>query len=419
MTIRAASPGAPPVSGEVITTLAARAGMACLGGGVFFAAYLFWRPFEILLTFSDGLFLVAAVCLIVAGTLQLRPLGAFMPWWIIAFIVMVAGLLLGTIANGEPLRWSVAAAQYGFAMLVLPCLLVGHGPDRTVWLAKAMLAGVVAMELFGILVYFLSTGGYAEHQQFGKDFISGARRLGAFAGDANWNGAYAAMSLPFVIYLHARRQVPGWLATLAAAVLVEALLLAASVSAIASAIIGVIAMLAVGGQRLPKWPFALVALGVAAYFGSGQPLPQAFSTRIVPALDSGNLGKAGTFADRFDLMREAWAMAGDTTLVGIGFDQYRLASPHGAPVHNMYLLLWTEGGVLALFGWLAMLAILIATALVAMRRDRLTAALALSVITVFIVASTGSPHMYARLWMVPVAMSLAFVFDTMNRKDAR
>ena len=109
-------------------------------------------------------------------------------------------------------------------------------------------------------------------------------------------------------------------------------------------------------------------------------------------------------------------MVGDTMLLGLGVDQYRVISASGAPVHNMYLLLWTEGGLVTLLGWLMLLAILIAAATQAFRRDRMTAALALSVITVLVVSSNASPHMYARMWMVPVMVAMAFVFEFANRE---
>src|SRR3546814_3333097 len=47
----------------------------------------------------------------------------------------------------------------------------------------------------------------------------------------------------------------------------------------------------------------------------------------------------------------------DTMFVGIGVDQYRVVSPTQVPVHNMYLLLWAEGGLLALLGWMLLLTI--------------------------------------------------------------
>nr|WP_310522528.1 O-antigen ligase family protein [Polymorphobacter sp.] len=395
--------------------MARRIGLAALLLAVFFAPYLAWRPFEIMFTASDALFCIAALFLGLGGAVTTRPLGALTPWWMLAFVIMVAGLFIGSIVNGEPLRWAIAVAQYGFALIVLPFLLIGHGIDKTNMLARTMLAGLVAMETFGIAVYFLSSGSFEDHQKFGQEFISGTRRLGAFMMDANWNGAFIAMLLPFVLYLHAKRQLAGWQALIAGAILVEALVLAASVSALACAVFGVIAMLLVSGRRLNIWPILAGITGIAVYLAAGGSLPQAFNTRIAPAIDTGNIAAAGTFSGRFSLIEEAWHMVGDTMFVGLGVDQYRVVSATGAPVHNMYLLLWTEGGLLALFGWMLLLAVLVAAAALVYKRDRMTAALALSVVTALVVSSTASPHMYARLWMVPVMVAMAFVHEHANR----
>jgi O-antigen ligase len=400
-----------------VAGLTERIGLFALAAAVFFAPYLAWRPFEIMFTFSDALFSIAALFLFVSGKVGVRPFGALTPAWLIGFLLLVGGLLIGSLANGEPLRWAIAAAQYGFAFVVLPCLLIGHGSARSFILARTMLAGIVAQEVFGISVYFLWDASFEQYQTLGLEFISGSRRLGIFMNDANWNGAYLAMALPFTIYLYAKRQLVGWQAFVAGAVIIEGLLLAASVSALICAVTGVAAMLAVAGRRLPVWPLALGVLAVIVYFGSGQPLPQAFSTRIAPALDSGDIAAVGTFSGRYDLIREAWGMVGDTMVVGLGVDQYRVVAESGAPVHNLYLLLWTEGGLLALFGWLILLGVLVVAAITAFRRDRMTAALALSVTAAVTMSSTASPHMYARFWVVPVLVAMAFVFEYAARGE--
>lgn len=400
-----------------IEAMSHHAGLMALTGAVFLAPYLTWRPFDLMFTASDALFCLAAVFLGFGGALARQPFGALTSLWLLAFVTMVTGLFIGSVVNGEPLRWATAAAQYGFGLVILPYLLIGHGTARTTALAKALLAGLVAMELFGIGVYFLFDGSFEDHQKFGLEFISGTRRLGVFTSDANWNGACLAMALPFVVYLRAKHWLRGWQALLAGTVLVAGLFLAASVSALVSAVVGLMAMVFVSGNRVPARVMTFGAIAIAAWLALGLPLPQAFGSRVAPAIDSGNIGAAGTFTGRFELIREAWRMVGDTMFVGLGVDQFRVVSRAGAPVHNMYLLLWTEGGLLALFGWLLLLVLLVAAAALIYRRDRVTAALALAVVAAFVVGSTGSPHMYARLWLVPVMLAMAFVFDRANQED--
>jgi hypothetical protein len=85
----------------------------------------------------------------------------------------------------------------------------------------------------------------------------------------------------------------------------------------------------------------------------------------------------------------------------------------------MYLLLWAEGGVLSLLGWIGMMLVLLAGAALVLARDRLASALALSVLSTFLITSTASPHMYARVWLVPIFIAMAFVFEAMGRPAER
>jgi hypothetical protein len=84
-------------------------------------------------------------------------------------------------------------------------------------------------------------------------------------------------------------------------------------------------------------------------------------------------------------------------------------------VHNIYLLLWTEGGLFALLGWLGLMGLAVGIAVLAAVRDRLTGGLAASVLVVFFIQSTANPHMYARMWIVPVLIVTGIAFQVGRR----
>jgi len=190
-------------------------------------------------------------------------------------------------------------------------------------------------------------------------------------------------------------------------VFLMALVLTASVGGIISGtfsliIFGVTARVKPSAKSLV---IIFTAIGLVAVSGYG--MPKAFSDRVTPALESGDVDKAGTFIGRMNLIREAWAIVEDTTVVGIGVDQFREISAEEAPVHNIFLLLWAEGGLMALVGWFLLMLMVGATAWLASYRDRLASALAFSVFGTFIVFSNANPHMYARFWVVPLLLALA------------
>lgn len=385
-----------------------RAPLAVLAA-VFLASYLSWRPSaDVMFTISDALFLIGGAAMILRGQAPVRPMGPLTAQWIVSFVAMMAGLLIGSMTGADPLRWPIAASQYAFAWMVLPCVLMGHDRRYTLSLAVALLAGVVMMELVGILVYAFYDASYQEMRTvLGQDFISGNRRLGVFATDANWNGAVIALTLPFVFFLASRRVISLPWAIAACAVLLPALVLTASFTAFSSMVLATLVFVATGVVRPRLWMVLLVvALGIGAA-QSGVQMPDVFQKRVGDAIVSGDINEAGTFDGRVVLMEDAWRRAGDHLLIGLGVDQDRVVSKLHAPVHNMYLLIWVEGGLLALAGWLGMVLAFLSTAIRAFRHDRLASALALSVLATFLIFSSASPHMYARLWAVPVLIALA------------
>lgn len=380
---------------------------------VFFSCYLSWRPSEdIMFTLSDALFLIGLFGLTLRGRIPLEPFRFFTPFWLAGFAMLAVGLLMGSISCPTPSRWLFVAGQYLFAWVVLPIILLRRGERGTIALLRAFIWGVFAMNLFGAFIVFTYHGSFYEaHDLLGKDFLTGGRRLGAFTGDANWDGAVLAMAVPMVFFLRSKREIGNLLTTVWLAVLLLGVMLTASFTAFIDCVAAIAIFFAAGGIRVRPRTLLLIAsalaLGAILYFGNGGTLPKIFVDRVGNAIGNGDINEAGTFVGRMALIREAWGIVDHHLLFGLGADQYRVISVYQAPVHNMYLLLWAEGGLIAMFGWLLMQAVMLAAAVKAYARDHVAAALTLSVATTFLISSTASPHMYARLWPVPILLALA------------
>lgn len=384
--------------------------------GIVFAAYLSWRPsVDVMFTLSDICLILGGITMLMRRQVPREPFSVVSPLWYGGFILMLGGLLASSLFSGDPTRWPIVAVQYSMAWAVLPFLISGHDSFNTHRLARFFLLGVVAMELIGILVYFTFSGSFMQARTLlGFDFISGSNRLGAFATDANWNGATIAMALPFVFYLHGRGGIGHCQAAIALALLIFALILTASVTAFGTTCLTIILFVIVGDRRLRAAAMMMLLASFAIVLVlevSGRGLPAVFQKRVATALESGSLAQAGTYEGRMHLIEDAWQRVGDHMWLGVGVDQDRVVSQERAPVHNMYLLLWVEGGFVALLGWLAMMAAALAIVLAAFYRDRLSGALGLTVLMSFLVFSAASPHMYARLWAVPVLLALAIAMN--------
>jgi O-antigen ligase len=381
---------------------------------IFLSPYTTWRLIPgVLFTFSDGLFCLSTVLLFASGRQGIAPFRDLTPLWLGALGLMMVGLLLGSAVNGDLGRWLIVAAQYCFAYGLLPIALGGWDRDEALRAVKALVAGVVTMELFGTSVYVATGGDSSRASVFGPEFITGAHRLGGFMADANWNGAISAMAIPFVLFLSALGRL-GSVATFAALlVLGSGVILSGSFTGFTGAALSMMLFLIVGGNARSLRTFLAFMVAASLTLAAGVSLPTAFQHRVANALENRDLNEAGTYAGRMELIEEAWHLVDRTPIVGIGVDQFRVVSADEAPVHNMYLLVWAEGGVFALLGWLVMAVLPIIAAIRSYRRDRHAAGLVLAVASVFLVFSMAAPHMYARSWVVPVliAMSMLFIRD--------
>ena len=201
------------------------------------------------------------------------------------------------------------------------------------------------------------------------------------------------------------------------AILLIALLFSGSFTGFIATIASVgIFFLVCGSVRSLRLILAVVAIGTAIMW-SGVPLPPIFEKRVVAALQNQDLSQAGTYTGRLELIKEAWDIVDHTSLVGLGVDQYRVVSRDKAPVHNMYLLVWAEGGLLALFGWIIMILVPFAAAIRSFTRDRTAAGLGLAVFVAFFIFSMAAPHMYSRSWVVPVFAAIGIILTRQTGSD--
>ena len=91
-------------------------------------------------------------------------------------------------------------------------------------------------------------------------------------------------------------------------------------------------------------------------------------------------------------------------IVGLGADQFRERSVQEAPVHNLYLLLWVEGGLLAVAGWVMFsgVGVLLWFAIRRAGGDKYALAAVATTVVVFLTIAMFNAHMYARYWTAPV-----------------
>ena len=381
--------------------------------GVFFAPYANLRFPGISFTLSDFFFCLSFVILVIAGRIQKWPLNEATQLWFVAFILLFVGLLIGSLAQGRPDRGLIAVAQYFFSYMILMTVLIREDRREVYRLAAIFLASMILVDIHGIHTFYFV--GYVPGE--GKGVVTGGKRLATVLGNPNLAASINALTMPILLYFWSSGRLKIYFALPLFAISLVTVLLTSSNSGLFLMVLCV-AVFSVSATTTRL--FLRLALGVAifvgvfAVFGGTELLPATFHKRVLSGLTSGDFDEAGTFISRSELINEAIDIISEERilLVGLGADQFREISVQDAPVHNLYLLLWAEGGLLAVFGWIMFsgVGILLWFAIKKAGGDRHVLAMVATVVAVFLAIAVIHAHMYARYWTLPLFLCFGLGF---------
>jgi len=403
---RMASRGAAP-RGQI--TQRDRAQIVVRGLLAFAAFFLSWRVLRfsaVNITVSDLALLACAFILVLRGKLNPLPFGNLTLPWFIGLSLMLGGLLISTLANGDAIRWVIVGSQYFFAFAIVPMVLMST--DRK-WIRRCAVyyvVGVAISQVIGVTAASFLTFGDAGIPN-NPGFVTPTGRVGSMSGEPNPNGAICAFAFPFLINAVQRGDMSWKLALPCALAIVWGLLATASFTGFASSAIAIAIVLGLSGiGTLARVGIPIVLLATA-YIALGGPVPEIFGERVIQALVSGDPSKAGTYPGRSVLIVEAWDFAEDNMILGLGADGYRHVSAYGIPAHILHLIILNEGGVIAFLGLETMLLIMVVIGFSVYRENRADGAMCLAVVAVFLIFTMSIPHMYTRVWIVPVFLAFA------------
>jgi hypothetical protein len=363
-------------------------------------------------TLSDALVCLCLLMMLRRGALALQPIGqASTFYWSLGLSLLLGGLVLSSIVHGDPLRGLVFAVQYFFAYFVLLLVIAGRAEKELIVLAKVFIFAIVLMCLHG--AYLINIDG-----QTNTNFVSGSGRFTGFVERENECAALIALALPMLLYLCTDRRLTR-LALLALPILGYGVMLTGSNTGLGALALSVaiFSALTLNWKRLlPAATAAAVAIGAIAHWGRDY-LPATFQRRVLGALESGDLAQAGTFDHRLELIHEGISRADSTILLGMGADQFAVNSVASQPVHNLYLLLWTEGGLFCMVGFIVMIAAGYGPALSALRRPggSAVAACTISIVTIFLLSVNAFASVYGRFWSMPVVLAVALAYAFVQR----
>ena len=377
----------------------------------------------IYITFADISALLCLVIIFANHGVPRHIFGALTKVYFLGIFVFCGSILLSSIVNGDGVRGLIGVAQYILAYIIFPLVLIRRTHKEAWIIAFAFLAAIVIICLHGIIIITF------DMEDAGARFISYSGRLRGLVERENELGGLLAMSVPLVIVLIRTKWFPfyfGWFILLS---ILYTIMLTGSNTGMACFVIAFIGALLFSDNLLLNAIYlssvAIVLVLVVAIFGTTF-LPDIFEDRVLTAFRTGDIEHLGTLSGRLELVAESIHLAEPYLFIGMGFDQLRELSVHGAPVHNVFLLVLNEGGVFALFGFLIILIAIFTQASLVMLHTRSLNAGAFLMVTVivFTIVISGLPHVYARFlvlpWIVAVGLTTTIpIFRKPNTIQSR
>jgi len=334
----------------------------------------------------------------------------FFAVWIGAVTIFLSGMLAGTVDDSGMLQRALLFLQYTFVLVVVPIGLLGRS-ERTLLRMLVSYAWGVALLTFAAIVLIvldpvtaLATGA-----------LSGSGRLAAFVGNSNAYSRQAGIAALILFWSTDRfasasgsawwraLNGAGLLVVLAGAVLAQSF---GGLIALAGGL-GPVAMLSGRLKTVTVGALLFVAATTSALIAASTRGDLPISSRLVRAIESGDISSTGNFDERTELKAAAWQQIVRSPARGLGADRFRETTETGQGAHDTLLLIWAEGGLPAVSGFLLLLALL---GVVHLRARGLpdhdhAIALAMGVYVLFLLALVVNNHVYARGLTVPVLLA--------------
>jgi hypothetical protein len=306
------------------------------------------------LDLSDAIFFVAFVLLV----LSRRPPPKAPPargWYFGSFVFVLAGIVASSraVSTGASLE-VVLNAIFVFFMLqwMLRQLL---NTDRRIQVAMiCFVVGTTASAFVAFLQTEFHVLGFAY-----QPGLEGSRAEG-LSNQPNIAAVAFALALVFaiglIVELGARRY---WYLAVCIAVLAAAVIFAASVSGVASTLVGCFVLFIRRGFKLRTWLGVIAALSVVYLAAvSIQSSGTGFDLNPIARIEqtTGNNTCYNTVNPRIATIERSWSGIVDSPVIGHGLDQTTINVYYDAdvgvsyPAHNIVILYWFAGGIFMVAG---------------------------------------------------------------------
>jgi O-antigen ligase len=322
--------------------------------GMFFLTLLKFKVTQGL-NLSDAIFVAAAILLLLSQRPPPRA-PATPAWYIGAFVFLLAGVVAST--QADSLGGSLLVVMNAIYLFFVLQYLLRQQLNNTLRMQRAI----------GAFVFGTTISALVAILQLDFHIFLPARTVGAVGGSIGGNsrviglstqpnlaGVAFALGIIFAVglllELNKRKH---WYLWVCVVVMAAALLLSASVSGMATTIVGLLVLFVARGVPfrtvvMVLLSFVAVYVVVFGVFDRGSHLDPI--TRIENTLNSNGGSNSGTFQLRIDTLKTAWSQIVQKPITGHGLDQQTLAVFFDKylyvyyPPHNVVILYWFGGGI--------------------------------------------------------------------------
>lgn len=312
-----------------------------------------------------GVFFIATY-LIITGVSQKKIIlrirnRLFSNMLLISVVLMIVGLMISTIISSNELAIRVfpIAIQYFFSFYIAYIFVASLNKRELEWLLSSYLLGGFVLAFVSIIIYLFAYDYGVKNLLIWKN-----GRLQMFSG-ANGLGPHMVLLSVLLIYKISAKQMSGFYYLLLV-VPFFVITLTGSNTGLILFIVAVFGLLAfVRGLKLKLILVMLAAFGYLlllniVYFSDTHDI---HVLKRFDWINSADMGQAGTFDERSEVIRIVWLHVMNNPIIGVGAGSagatgvFATQIPGGfsSQPHNAYVLLWAEGGIVAILGLLTWL----------------------------------------------------------------
>lgn len=391
---------------------------------------------EISYTFSDLLLTIALLIVFISALKNEVRIYISTYWyiWFFGAFLIVTGLLLSDVIREVPIDRTIAnLSQYTFTYIIIPILILLTKEDERIYFAIAFALGLYFVIAIGAITYIFTPEIYSNFVDKGIFIMKS--RMGSFIGP-NGLAKTIALLTPTILYLYFKGNKKLFVYN-GLVLFIVGLLLSGSFGGLIGTIVGIVLFYSLlfsktwnktnirrylirASISIAIFVTVIFTVLIILYEKGYSILPQ----RILKVFETRNISEAGSIITKLELMKEALSIISSNPFVGIGSHQYIKYSIFGEQVHNTYLLLWTEGGIIAFCGILIIAFITIIKGILTYLHSRsqdeiIISILLLSSSIVWAVNMFTNTSSYARYEVLPIIFVMAFTTNSKQNKNVR